>query len=316
MFGVHYPGGGYFGQGPSVLLDVPVETTLVETIALHAVVGGPIALAARGPQPQVEVLGSDAYGRSLLVGSAAAGYWRLNDAGVEFVDSSANAAPFVVAGGITFQQAGVSGDGDFAALFNGTTGYARATVAAPMAASPSSWSMSAWYNHQGLSIAGGGETLLSIGASNRIAMLGGAHSSLSVVLSIGGSLYTVSLGGPPTSGWHHVAATWSSGDHLVLYLDGAAVATSSGVIDGALDGASGVGLAVRDVDGGRFQFFHGLLDEIAWSGRAWSAAEVAQLYASVIGPPESVETPSGEVIVLGARVGVVIDLRAEMVGGA
>ena len=85
--------------------------------------------------------------------------------------------------------------------------------------------------------------------------------------------------------WYFAAATYDSGTgDMRLYLDGTLVANGSHAVGGAVNANPFVPVAVG-ANGTPERFFDGVLDDVRVSDRAFSAAEIAALYASGGGGP-------------------------------
>jgi hypothetical protein len=184
------------------------------------------------------------------------GYWRLGEASGDALDSSGNGYDLTFSGGVTREQSpALVGDSDLATLFDGSTGYAELasgfSFAGKTAVTIEAWIKSddgTWPTH-GLAVSSNAGHYISVN-----------NGKIFTSLFISSTQRTLTGVAAPTTGWHHVAVTWASGDNIRLYLDGALVKTSGVTYAGTLTTATGI--AVGHVHGGAF-YFDGTIDEAA-----------------------------------------------------
>lgn len=105
---------------------------------------------------------------------------------------------------------------------------------------------------------------------------------IGVLTTGGGDSLTVNV---PLNEWHHVACTWSSGQPVRMYIDGALAATGSLPLTGVLSDGSGAyttltSLTIGGVpgDGGNT----GQMDDVRIFDRALSQAEVASYMSTPV----------------------------------
>ena len=99
------------------------------------------------------------------------------------------------------------------------------------------------------------------------------------ITTTGGVQQIESSSGVQTTNWQHVALSWSSGNQLKLYIDGALNTPSSNdsSTNGSITGATTLffGKGAKDTSSG----WDGLLDEVRIYNRELSAEEIALIYA-------------------------------------
>src|SRR5207253_10486490 len=76
--------------------------------------------------------------------------------------------------------------------------------------------------------------------------------------------------------WHHLAVTLHNTNGIVIYLDGASIATGAGTQNVA-DPSRNIFLGARNIDSGTDFWFNGAVDDVAIFNRALTSAEVAAL---------------------------------------
>jgi hypothetical protein len=213
---------------------------------------------------------SDIYKDAVLT-DLPAGYWRLGDAlaATTAADSSGHGHPGTVHGGVTFRQAGALGDGDTAALFNGTSGYL--STAATITTTPS---IVAWVKP---SAAGFLLRIINCGNNFPFELAIGNDGHLNFFLNFTGlTPGWTDTGAPlPLGVWTHVAMTWN-GTTLKAYKNGLQIysnATWAGRV--MLSGT----LTIGADSSGTNSWWNGLLDEVALYGYPLSPEQIAYQYA-------------------------------------
>lgn len=210
----------------------------------------------------------DAYAATVLA-DAPSGYWRLGEpSGTSAADASGFARTGTYTGGYTLAAAGaLAGDADTAVLLNGTTGWVSvpATGLKPTAAV----TLEAWVYFAAVADVSTNPIVLTQDATgNYLRLLSGAVPLASI--RVGGVQSTIQSTAL-AAGWHHIAATWATGDRLRLYVNGVQVAQSASTIAGTLDSSGSI------IEIGRFSaslYFKGRVDEAAIYPTALSAARV------------------------------------------
>jgi len=217
------------------------------------------------------IIGGELYPAKVLR-DGAVGYWRLGEpSGTTLVDSVASPHNGTYAGGVTLAQTGALADGTTAALFNGTTGKATVATFNPLSGL-AAVTLEGWVNHNSVAWSGSLEIFQSW--NNTGHYLSVNTGLLFGSLKISGVQRTLFSSAVPTSGWHHLALTWASGDGLRCYLDGLFQNVSAS-FSGTLDSAAGVNIGSFD---GTQLWFNGFLDEIATYPTALTVRQVAEHY--------------------------------------
>ena len=183
----------------------------------RVLVGIPVAPPA--PEPLCGSGGS-AYQRLISTTPGLAGYWRLGDrAGTSACEVTGRNNGTYTGGFTLGSTAGLAGDQDKAARFDGSTGYVRVPDSGSLALGDS-FSVEAWVKRGSLNGTGNqviaskqsGSWVLMFDDRNRLALrrsnVGGVAASTTVVAD--------------TTRWHHVAVT-KAGGSVHLYIDGADV---------------------------------------------------------------------------------------------
>lgn len=116
--------------------------------------------------------------------------------------------------------------------------------------------------------------------ADHVFMLGtikvGRQTALRVRLRVAGTTHTLIAdnGALNTGIWQHAAATYN-GNMLRLFLNG--IEVGSKALQGSIDAAPGIKVAIGSQPGGRERLFDGLLDDIRILNRAMSATELREL---------------------------------------
>jgi len=209
--------------------------------------------------------------RDLVLAHGAVGYWRLGEAsGLVAADLAPTPHNGTISGGVTLAQPGALADGNTAALFDGTTGQIAVATFNPLVGL-TQCSLEGWVYHNGVAWSASYEVLFSIGSLHNLTVHGG---KLENYLSIAGAgQHTVGVGTVPTTGWHHVVSTWTSGDLIRTYLDGV-LDSSAGPYSGALTTSAGITIGQQ----GGALFYKGFLDEVAIYPTALTAAQILAHY--------------------------------------
>ncbi|HEY4188695.1 MAG TPA: LamG-like jellyroll fold domain-containing protein [Polyangia bacterium] len=169
-----------------------------------------------------------------------------------------------------------------------STGYLATSSALPSILQPTTMTLSAWYKLSAANIDGSGAEIVS--GSNRYALR--VLSSTQVTLTkkcavaancspYGWKEYTVTVANPADGNWHHFAGT-ITGTTMSVYFDGAFVSTlsDSNAIDYTTSPTALAGLTIGRNPNTENYNFQGNIDEVRVYNRAFSATEIASIYAN------------------------------------
>jgi concanavalin A-like lectin/glucanase superfamily protein len=207
-------------------------------------------------------------------------YWRCNEtSGTQLGDIFSGAHHAALAGGYTLGVAGALFTGDKAVTLNGTTG--KAVVAGYNATNGlAAFTFEAWVKSDG-SWAAGHETILCAGAAGHYLSVNSGKLFMSLqIAGVQRVTQSAAAAAIPTTGFHYVVGTWTSGDFLRVYLNGRLVDTSAAAHAGTLSGAIPFGVGVFDPGGAGSGWFGGTLDELAIYNQALSPWQVSDHYLS------------------------------------
>ncbi|WP_375477266.1 LamG domain-containing protein [uncultured Jatrophihabitans sp.] len=219
-----------------------------------------------------------------VLADGASSYWTLGEASGTTSASSVGTNPLVVGAGVTRGVAGPV-SGETASGFNGTSTGSGSTQTA--IAGPNTFTYSAWVNTTsttGGKILGFGSATTGSSAQNdRSLYLDNAGHVYFGVYS-GGKAVTVSSTSTVNNGaWHLVAASLGTGG-LVLYVDGAQVASSTAATKGqAYDGYWRVGgdnISASWAGAPTSKYLKGSIGDVAIFPVVLSASTVAAEYAA------------------------------------
>ncbi|MGK5082605.1 LamG-like jellyroll fold domain-containing protein [Bdellovibrionota bacterium FG-1] len=222
-----YVNGGQVASGTQAVTLVDSSTTLYLGISQNVVspFNGylqefalyPYALSA-GQVAAHHNAGLGTFANNPVLAGQPKGYWRLGEpvGSLSAIDLSGNTNTGTYTGGYTLGTAGaITGDGDTAATFNGTTGYV--TTASTTAINPTSQlSMSAWINpaaantnsgiiYKGSFASAQGDYQLILNTNIYFRLNGGAVTLIGPV--------------PANNTWSHVVATYD-GAMMKIYVNG------------------------------------------------------------------------------------------------
>ena len=96
----------------------------------------------------------------------------------------------------------------------------------------------------------------------------------------------------PVTGWHQVAVTWSAGGNVLIYLDGALAATSTGTLSGSM-AAGPDGFSVGFQPAYNYDYFAGTIAQVSLYATALSGTRVAAHYAAGTAPGSFAAGASG-----------------------
>lgn len=211
---------------------------------------------------------TSAYQRLISSTPGLRGYWRLGDGGATACEVTGR-NDGIYRGGFTLGAgAGLSGDQDRAAKFDGYTG----SVSVPDSQSLSlgnSFTAEAWVKRG--SLGGGNQVIVSKQSGSWVLMFDG-RDRLVLRRSNVGDVATSTVTVADTGRWHHVAAT-KSGGSVHLYLDGADVTgpvTNQTMVENLKPLAIG-----QSSDSA---YFRGSIDEVAVYDGALTPAQIADRY--------------------------------------
>jgi Concanavalin A-like lectin/glucanases superfamily len=222
-----------------------------------------------------------AYDRQVLADSPAV-WWKLADAsGASTAADSSGNSNTGTAANVTFAVPGpVTGNAtETAGLFNGTSSTITSTW---QPATPAAFTIEAWVNMRGATPSGspriaanshpdgdskGFQLMLNLSTSQWFPEVffgnGSASQSAQAPIAL------------PTSGWHHIAATFGTGT-IRLYVDGIQVATASLTGPLGTGAAGGLGAGFNPAYSG--DYLAGMIGQVAGYTTALSAARILAHY--------------------------------------
>ena len=221
----------------------------------------------------------------VVASDSPASYWRLGETSGSTAADAAGSSPGSINGGVTLGVPGaLAGDANTAMGFNGSTGY----VSVPDAASldfAGDFTVEAWAKPNALTGIGG--AVVHKGGSSgypvwqyRMSITGGNQWRGTVF--VGNSNIAVTAPGvASTTSWTHLAMT-KAGSTLTLYVNGAAVATTT--VAGIVNTSTGI-LAIGRTGASSSDYFNGQIDEVAVYPTALSAARIAAHHTAGVTPP-------------------------------
>jgi alpha-tubulin suppressor-like RCC1 family protein len=242
----------------------------------------------------------DAYASTILADTPQA-YWRLNEtSGTIAFDSSGNGYNGVYDPSVTLGAPGalISDPSNTGVILGTTTQNHISAKSVATLNTSQGISLEAWVNTtpstgNSLNIVSSNSAAKSaIGSYVLTIASSGTNSGLvSWRTGLTGSAKIVSVasakGAAPPGQWAYVVGTYD-GSTMVLYLNGVAI--------GSLSGVSGtIGDALSEVDLGGPALLGGL-DEVAEYGYALSASQVLAHYNAAITPPTATSTPTGTIV--------------------
>ena len=247
----------------------------IDECALYGYALSPAQIAAH------YAMGSSYFSR--ILADAPVGYWRLGEtAGTVAADSSGNAHPGTIAGGVTLNQPGAPGITDPAMVFNGITGYVD--IGAPSALKVTgAFSVECWVRY---TVFGNVRGLFTY-ADNALSGWGVfVHSGVGGIQFVGttaagGTLWNFASAGLFNDNqWHHVVATWdgtTAANGAKIYVD-TVVVTQATAAAGVLGYPAGASARIADSLFASPNKFAGTLDEVALYGYALSPAQINAHY--------------------------------------
>jgi hypothetical protein len=210
-------------------------------------------------------------------------YWRLGEqSGTTAADSGAGGNPGTIVGGVTLGAPGaLAGDPNTAMTFNG--GYVNVPNKANLDPT-GDLTVEAWAKPTTLgvtqTVVHKGDGTSESGWQYRLSMTSSNHWRGTVY--VGGTAYTVTDPNTESAGqWYYLAMT-RSGSTLTLYVNGAAVATTT--VGGALNSTTGLLAIGRTGSASEPSWstypFAGTIDEVAVYNHALTATRVQAHYAA------------------------------------
>lgn len=205
-------------------------------------------------------------------------FWRLGESvGPLAHDQITSAQDLTITGGVTLGRSGaIWSDTDTAFQFNGTTGKLTGSVSISGA---TGFALSLWVNGNGHTWSAAGEVFTMLTGPGKFVTLSinsGTVFGNVPVSSANKFLFSTSL--IPTTGWHQIVLSWTTGEKVKLYIDGVLDNQSGAIASGTLDTVTGAFVGV-DNTGAQF-WLTGVLDEIALYGAPLTAAQIAADWAA------------------------------------
>lgn len=207
-----------------------------------------------------------------------AGWWRLDDpAGTAVAkDSASGGTDGVVSGGAAFSLTGapINELSNRSAWFDGGTG--RIAITKDYTVHNGAIAIAAWVNPSNASGGFGGHKMV-LSFTNGVSYLSVNGLSVTISVEIGGVQRVQTSGALALDVWTFVVGTWD-GDKLRVYLNGVLSNGASASYVGVTNLRNGTHYIGHYAAGGLD--YIGLIDEVMLIGRALTAQEIAQLYAS------------------------------------
>ena len=290
---------GYFAGSIDEVSIYPTALSFQQINAQYAASGRSITTAAAP---------SDAYGAMIYADEPTA-YWRLSEAaGVAAAPDSGpvnNAGTYV--GGVTKGAAGaISGTPNTAVTVNGSTGFISSNASF---ANPTAYSTEAWFKTTtttGGSIVdfGNARTGTSTTSDRKVYMQNDGR----LAFGAGTTPVVITSPNPYNNGqWHHVVATQGASG-MVLYVDGAQVASSSNAGNANYTGYWRAG---GDLTGGSTSnYLNGTIDEVAIYNSVLPAARVAQHFTTGTGGGVVNSAPTAAFSTVPTNLSVAFDASA------
>jgi PKD repeat protein len=240
--------------------------------------------------PASGTISDSTYSKQVLADGASS-YWRLDDpTGAKVATDYAGSRDLTLGAGVSPGAAGVV-SGDTAVTTSGATNASASTGESYRA--PQTYSSEAWFKTTSTT---GGEV---VGYGNQATGKSYFHDRQVYLTPSGQLTYVVNPGSVKSISspkayndgkWHQVVATLSSGSGMVLYVDGAKVASWSSVTS-AQDYSGFWRIAGDQVAGSGSAWLNGAVDDVSVYPTALSAAQVVDHYRDATGTaPASVPT--------------------------
>ena len=266
----------YATEGPyTVMLTVTDNEGGTHTVSKDIVVLDPPAAP------------TDAYGAAVDAANPSI-FWRLDEPGGTVAqDSSLSGNAGLASGGMTHGVEGVLPDFDGTAIsFNGQNGVIASETAFT---DPRNFSMETWFKtttDQGGKLMGFGDQKTGTSGNYDRHIYMQRDGTLAFGVWTGQPNLATSTQSYNDGGWHHLVATQSTTDGLVLYVDGEVVGTNPQTDVQIYTGYWRIGGDTNWGDGGAF--FDGDFDETAIYGSVLNGAQVREHYELVVPPAANV----------------------------
>jgi hypothetical protein len=208
------------------------------------------------------------------------GYWRLNETSGTNANESSGSGVDGTYAGVTLGAVGPLSDGSTAVEF-GNDDTHRVAITQNLNGITTAITIEGWVYADTLTNPNTHRMWWSAEDSATYASFNGATNARPFIsLRISGTQRTLSAGSVPSTGtWYHVAATWTSGDYIRLYVNGELSATSGSTYSGTLALGSGTHY-IGKYSGDALRAWDGRIAEVAIFSRALSATELAGRYAA------------------------------------
>jgi PKD repeat protein len=270
-----------FGDGGASTAQNPVHTFNdpgTYTVTLTTTNSNGTSASSTGAVTVAAPATSTAYSSAVLA-DGPAGYWRLGETSGTGVADATGAPSGTAVGGVTPGLAGVSGDGDTAMGFDGSSGYIRVDDRSSLDFSSQDFSVEAWARPTASgAVVHKGDASGYTGWQYRLALTSAGKWRGTVF--VGSNNVTVTDPGTPSmTSWTHLVLVRAAGQ-VTLYVNGAAVATTK--FTGNVNTGTGV-LAIGRTGSSAEGYFKGGVDEVAIYPTALSAAQVANHYTAASG---------------------------------
>jgi hypothetical protein len=237
--------------------------------------GGFIQCAAPSLVVAKRVNALDTYA-ALVSRSGPLAYFRLNESSGNTCYDYIGQQHLAKGSGVTLAQAGPLGDGSFAALFDGTVNAMCSTASG----------VNTWFGQAALSFeawifnaafGASHEMIVSLGTLGMYMSVNNSNPFMSIFLAAQHTTRATTTN-LAINTWHHLAATWESGDQLRLYANGVAVPVDNNTVrSGTLDNSPNYFVGVL---GPNLLPFSGLIDDVAVYLRKLTAAEIMAHYSA------------------------------------
>ncbi len=230
-----------------------------------------VPLAPPAPPPRCGA-SSSAYQRLISSTPGLAAYWRLGDlAGTSACDVTGRNDGSYMGGFALGSTAGLAGDADAAADFDGSTGYVSVPDSASLALGDS-FSVEAWVRRA--SLGGGANQVVASKQTGSWVLMFDPKDRLVLRRSNVADVATSSAAVADTTSWHHVVATKAAGS-VHLYIDGADV---TGPVSDETMVDNTRSLLIGQSSG--TAFFRGAIDEVAVYAGALTPSQVTDHYGA------------------------------------
>jgi hypothetical protein len=259
-------------------VSVDSDSQITATVPAGATTG-PIGVTALGgsatSQADFTVTAPPPY-RDAVLTDGPAGYWRLGETSGSAVDETGHAAGGTYTGGVTLGVPGaLAGDSNFAARFDGSSGYVRVPDNSSLHVGDS-FTYELWVKRgatQGVTQRfmhkGAGAPALGFGTSNKVVLIPGGAGATATANS------TITI---TDQNWHYIVAT-KNGTETHLYVDGTD-RTSPATNTTMTSNTTALNIGRPSTGGG---YFGGDIDEVAVYPGALSLQQIQAHYQAGLG---------------------------------